>query len=306
MKNMAKHLRPSNFSVLSSHFRLRSSAACCSQPAVPIQRWQERFDEFVARKQNEAARAVASALRHRGRPCGSGNARNRQRMVEGSVRRRLLPLVSCRSNASGMQPRLRAIEGREHGREKPLDPGRRRNRQAPDLRGLSRTAADAVLAGAETIRGGALILSVWHPELVRLRESIGKPRHPVQVVATLQGLDLEHGLLFNTPAIRVVLITVGSRARLMDEQVATRPWITPVVMGTPEDLPDAFETAARAVVTQVSAIGGRRIATQLIDAGLVQDVYLTTSPRPGGEPDTPMYPETAQRRRDGQEAGNRR
>ena len=26
------------------------------------------------------------------------------------------------------------------------------------------------------------------------------------------------------------------------------------------------------------------------DAGLVQDLYLTTSPRPGGEPDTPLYP----------------
>jgi dihydrofolate reductase len=37
-------------------------------------------------------------------------------------------------------------------------------------------------------------------------------------------------------------------------------------------------------------VGGRTIATALIDAGLVQDVYLTTSPREGGEPNTPMYP----------------
>jgi hypothetical protein len=28
----------------------------------------------------------------------------------------------------------------------------------------------------------------------------------------------------------------------------------------------------------------------MIDAGVIQDLYLTTSPRAGGEPDTPLYP----------------
>jgi hypothetical protein len=32
------------------------------------------------------------------------------------------------------------------------------------------------------------------------------------------------------------------------------------------------------------------IARQLIDAELVQDLYLTTSPKDGGEPNTPLYP----------------
>lgn len=32
------------------------------------------------------------------------------------------------------------------------------------------------------------------------------------------------------------------------------------------------------------------MATQLIDAGLVQDVYLTTTTRLGGEPGTEFYP----------------
>src|SRR5262249_6871301 len=44
--------------------------------------------------------------------------------------------------------------------------------------GLSRVAADGVLAGAETLRGSDLVLSVWHPELVGLRASLGLPRHP--------------------------------------------------------------------------------------------------------------------------------
>src|SRR5215475_5056929 len=45
--------------------------------------------------------------------------------------------------------------------------------------GLSRVAADAILMGAETVRGGNIVMSVWHPELVALRASLGLPRHPV-------------------------------------------------------------------------------------------------------------------------------
>jgi hypothetical protein len=43
-------------------------------------------------------------------------------------------------------------------------------------------------------------------------------------------------------------------------------------------------------VARLSAIGGRTIARAMIGAGLIEDLYLTTSPRPGGEPDTPLSP----------------
>jgi 5-amino-6-(5-phosphoribosylamino)uracil reductase len=156
--------------------------------------------------------------------------------------------------------------------------------------GLSRVAADAVMAGAETIRGGRIVFSVWHPELVRMREALGKPRHPVQVVATLRGLDLNEGVLFNVPELRVVLVTVEGWAVAMGQSLVTRPWITPLVMNRPEDLAWAFERLRALGIERVSCVGGRRIATQLIDAGLVEDIYLTTSPQAGGEPGTPMYP----------------
>jgi riboflavin biosynthesis pyrimidine reductase len=42
-------------------------------------------------------------------------------------------------------------------------------------------------------------------------------------------------------------------------------------------------------VRRVSAVGGRTTASSLIDAGLVQDVCLTTTDRSGGEPGTPFY-----------------
>src|SRR5262249_35728504 len=148
--------------------------------------------------------------------------------------------------------------------------------------GLSRVAADGVLAGAETVRGGAMIFSVWHPELVRLRESLGKMRHPAQIVATLQGLELGRGILFNVPEIRVVVLTVGPAAVLMQAAAAERPWITLLAMERPSDLPEAFERLRSTGIERISSIGGRKIAAQLIDSGLVQDLYLTTAPRPGG------------------------
>jgi 5-amino-6-(5-phosphoribosylamino)uracil reductase len=156
--------------------------------------------------------------------------------------------------------------------------------------GLSRVAADAVLAGAGTVRGGQMIFSVWHPQLVALREELGLPRHPVQIVATLQGLEIADALLFNVPEVPVVLLTVGACTRLMRQDIEARPWISVIEMPAADALPQAFAALQARGIRRVSAVGGRKLAAQLIDAGVVQDVYLTTSPIEGGEPDTPLYP----------------
>ena len=155
--------------------------------------------------------------------------------------------------------------------------------------GLSRVAADAVLAGARTIRGGKVVFSVWHPELVRLRRSLGRPRHPVQMVATLRRLPFENWLLFNVPDVRVILITTAGPAAEMRDDLASRPWITPVVMAAPSELAAALRHIRRFGIERVSCIGGRGLAGQLLDAGVIDDVYLTTAAIPGGEPNTPMY-----------------
>jgi riboflavin biosynthesis pyrimidine reductase len=156
--------------------------------------------------------------------------------------------------------------------------------------GLSRVAADAVMVGAETIRGSGQVLSVWHPELVRLRTSLGLPRHPVQIVATLQGVDLDETLLFNVPELPVILITVAGCAARFQRAIRRRPWITEVVMSSPHEIERAFARLRELGVKRLSCIGGRRLAGTLLDAKLVDESYLTTAPRPGGEPHTPLSP----------------
>lgn len=251
----------------------------------------ERFAAFAERKEREAIAAplppyVTDIENRDDQMLGIGNAWSK-RLFDGpfylsppaDVRRAACSLVFVQSrdgNTGARNPS--ALGGGETDKHLIYE-------------GLSRVAADAVLAGAETIRGGHIVLSVWHPELVRLRESLAKRRHPTQIVATLQGLDFEHGLLFNVPEVPIILLTVGACTSLMRDPLAARPWITPIVMDKPADLPKALERLRALGIERVSAIGGRTLATQLIDAGLVQDVYLTTSPREGGEANTPMYPQ---------------
>ena len=155
--------------------------------------------------------------------------------------------------------------------------------------GLARVSADAVLAGSSTVRGGSLVFSVWHPELVRLRQTLGQPRHPIQIVATRRGVPINRELLYNIPEVRVVLLTAPDGFAVMREALAERPWITPIVVDIGHTLIAAFEQLQAMGVRRISAVGGRGLAADLIDAGLVQDLYLTTSPVAGGEPGTPMY-----------------
>ncbi len=154
--------------------------------------------------------------------------------------------------------------------------------------GLSRVAADAVLAGATTT-AGRVFFSVWRPELVALRESLGLPRHPAQIVVTQAGrIDLDGTLLFNVPSVPVyILAGEGARERL-SRALQDRPWITLIPIEQ-DDLRASLAKLCEFGIRRISAVGGRSAASALIDAGVVQDLYMTTTSTSGGEPSTPFY-----------------
>ena len=122
------------------------------------------------------------------------------------------------------------------------------------------------------MRGGPVVFSVWHPPLIDLRASLGRPRHPTQIVATRRGVDLDRGLLFNVPDIPVVLLTVAATAEQMQAALDARPWIALVTMETPHDLPQAFDALRGMGIERISCIGGRTLAGHLLDASPVEDV----------------------------------
>jgi len=259
------------------------------------------FDEYVAQKEAEAARAVLSPFvtevdqpPPEAMPVGNMWTR---RMFDGPFYVSSSPSNESHPDA-GTDPgtelpstSLVFVRSRD-GNTVAADPSSLGGGEADKhliYEGLSRVAVDAVMAGAETVRGGRIVLSVWHPELVALRASLRLPRHPVQIVATLRGLDFR-GRLFDTPQLRVVVVTVGACTELMITPVANRPWMTILVMPTARDLPYAFRQLRDMGIARISCIGGRTIARQLLDAGLIQDLYLTTSAKDGGEPGTPLSP----------------
>jgi 5-amino-6-(5-phosphoribosylamino)uracil reductase len=250
--------------------------------------WRARFNTFVISKEREASEAKLSRFTTASDAGDSltpiGNAWSRA-LFDGSfyVSEPSADLPACS---------LVFVQSRDGntGAKDPSMLGGGESDKHLIYEGLSRVAANGVLAGAETIRGGDVVFSVWHPAIVALRTSLGLPRHPIQIVATLGGLALDDTLLYNVPELHVVVLTVPECAELMHERLADRPWITPVRMARPDDLPSACRALRRMGIERVSCVGGRTVATALLDAGLIRDLYLTTSPRPGGQPNTPLYP----------------
>jgi riboflavin biosynthesis pyrimidine reductase len=154
--------------------------------------------------------------------------------------------------------------------------------------GLCRVAADGVLAGARTVHQQAFF-SVWHPELVELRRSLGLARHPAQIVISRMGrLDFD-AILFNVPDVPVFLLGGTECLTRCEVEVRQRPWIRCLPL-VGESVADAIhQLSSTHGIRRISCVGGRFTASSLVDAGVAQDLYLTTAPQNGGEPGTPWY-----------------
>ena len=143
--------------------------------------------------------------------------------------------------------------------------------------GLTRVDADAVLGGLGVVREPHFVGSVWHPELVALRQARGLSRHPLQVVVSESGrLPFDECLLFDEPSLRVVVVTATRSVEAVRERLGTRPWIRVIDAGQPLSLRLALRTLRAEGVAVVSALGGRSVASTLLADGLVTDLYLTS------------------------------
>jgi len=152
--------------------------------------------------------------------------------------------------------------------------------------GLSRVTADAVMAGARTAAGRAFF-SIWHPDMVSLRYELGLPRHPAQIVVSWDGSLDPHAQLFNVPSVPVFVIA-GPKCRERWGHLLHRPGVTVISTDTP-DLTIPLTELRQHGLHRISVVGGRATASGLLDAGLVQDLYLTTTLKSAGKPGTPFY-----------------
>ena len=135
--------------------------------------------------------------------------------------------------------------------------------------------------------------SVWHPEMVALRASLGLRRHPAQIVVSKRGRFDVDALLFNVPDVPVFLIAGDECIARHESALRARPWVR-LIPTNGDDLRPAFEELrGREGIQRVSAIGGRFTATQLVDAGLIQDIcppplhWKAVNPARRGTPERP-------------------
>jgi riboflavin biosynthesis pyrimidine reductase len=251
---------------------------------------ESRFDRFVDRRTREAQHASVHALVTTARGplasalSGVGNAWTR-RLYDGDF-----GLFDPPGDAPAIS--LVFVQSREGNTAiaNPAVLGGGPTDQHLIYEGLTRVAADAVLAGAASAAGVNVFFSIWRPELVALRRERGLPRHPAQIVVSARGrIDVERGLLFNVPQVPVFVVAGRACLDRCAGAFAQRPWIT-VEPLEPDGLAAALvRLRGDHGIERISAIGGRSLASSLIDAGLVQDLCLTTTTRSGGEPNTPFY-----------------
>jgi riboflavin biosynthesis pyrimidine reductase len=248
------------------------------------------FDEFCAERAAEAASAVIHPLetiqdRSADYPVTGVGSDWTRRVYDGDF------YLAASDTDDVPAVSLVFVQSREGntGADNPADLGGGATDTHLIYEGVSRVAADAVMAGAKSAGGEDIFFSVWHPEIVRLRLALGLPRHPAQIVVTGTGcIDPLRSRVFAVPDVPVYLLaTPGACDRL--SVLRSRSWIRFVEVEG-EDLRAPVARLRREfAVRRISAIGGRTTATALIDQGLVQDVCLTTTARSAGEPNTPFY-----------------
>jgi riboflavin biosynthesis pyrimidine reductase len=254
--------------------------------------WNDRFREFASQKERDAIQAQLSPYHTRIAPRPAEFAASTAVASAWSARLFDGPFLVSAAPAHLPAINLVFVQSREGntGADRPETLGGGATDKHLIYEGLSRVAADAVLAGANTVRGSGVVFSVWHPEMVSLRRALGKPRHPVQIILTERGdLAMDRELICNVPEIPVFVLTPRRNPALVS-QARTRDWLRIVETDGARGLRGALETLrSSATISRISAVGGRTAATALLNTQLVQDLYLTTASRPGGDPDTPWY-----------------
>ena len=157
------------------------------------------------------------------------------------------------------------------------------------LMGLLRACADAVLIGAGTLR--ATPGHLWTPahvypelgtEFLALRSALGRTTEPQLVVVTAGGeLDPTH------PAIvkGAIVLTTADGAKAIGHRLPKTCEVVTVGTGKRLDIRTAMAGLRGRGLEVVLTEGGPHLVGQLIEAGLLDEVFLTVSPVIAGRSD---------------------
>ena len=151
-------------------------------------------------------------------------------------------------------------------------------------RELSKVFTDAVIAGAETVRGSPdqerFTMSIYDPELIAFRTRVlQKSRHPLHVVITGSGnIAVEKEYIFNLPEFKVLVFTTARGQAVLSAHRFDKENVRIVSMGERIDfrtIPEILQNEY--AVERMLLIGGASVATQFIDAGVIDEMFITSA-----------------------------
>jgi riboflavin biosynthesis pyrimidine reductase len=150
--------------------------------------------------------------------------------------------------------------------------------------------ADAVLSGAGTLRRDDVV-AVTHAALQEARRAAGRPPNPAAVVVTRRAA-FDAAVLakrfFTQGDVRPVVLTTelareADRRRL--EAAGAEVLVTPADPHGEVDLSSALGLLAARGWRRLLAEGGPTFNRRLVDAGLVDELFVTVTPQIAGVPD---------------------
>jgi 5-amino-6-(5-phosphoribosylamino)uracil reductase len=138
-------------------------------------------------------------------------------------------------------------------------------------------AADAVLAGAATLRAGGTAMRVVNPELTAQRQKNGKPEQPIQIVCSRTG-DLDPTLRFFQQPVPRYLLTTTTGAKRWQDQVGFDRVFSGDTADAEIDWHYALGELYKDGVEHIAVLGGGEIVAALLAADLIDELHLTVCP----------------------------
>ena len=150
-----------------------------------------------------------------------------------------------------------------------------------------RAGVDAILVGAGTVRADDPRLVVRSPQRRSRRRQTGRPESPMAVVVSASG-RLDPGARFLTAGDHAKLVyTTTDRLAATAERLTERAAV--VATGNTVDFPAILADLAERGVTRVMVEGGGTVHTQLLSAGLFDELQLVVAPFFVGDPAAPRF-----------------
>ncbi|WGT68304.1 RibD family protein [cyanobacterium endosymbiont of Epithemia clementina EcSB] len=139
---------------------------------------------------------------------------------------------------------------------------------------------DGVLFGAETLRAYGTTLSITNSFLLETRKQKNKPLQPVQIVVSGSG-KIDPNIPFFSQLIPRWLITTIEGANTWNKkchQGFEKLVISNVAQGRQIDWQNVFERLYQLELSKLAILGGGNLIASLLEANLIDNLWLTICP----------------------------